>query len=599
MKKKAIHHSKQMSCAQQEAVTAGDLLCILAGPGCGKTFTVVARIFHLLETLHPWERIAVGTFTNQGATELRQRIEDAMPDQSHRVDVGTFHALAKLQLQKGAKRPATVTHALKRKIIECVCSAHDIEVGNTRLDDVIHEVDAALVRHPGGVKVPSTTYEVIAARYEEQLRRHNNRDMADDIRAAVHGMSHGTVAPLGVRHLLIDEFQDSDALQLDWVHLHVKGKVLVTVCGDDDQSIYKFRRALGYAAVLAFLEQTNAPTVVLNASYRCGSEIVRHANQLIAHNDPNRVPKKLVSAADYAGTVTIHAFMSERREAEYIVERVSAPGEELGKWAVLGRNRKNLDLIAEALKDAGIPHEIIGETSFWDLEPMAAFLEALAFVAGVEESGLALLLYHAKVSREHVNELLESLAASKDPLAVAFRGFESFECSRDTQALWILQEVLATCMAAFAEGDIETVMNELFDYFEVWSPRFVTPKQREAAISSICGHCDDKPLAEVVRRLRRKAKPGDDPRPRASVVRLSTLHSAKGLEWDNVFLVRSEEGVMPASRSDACDERNLFYVGMTRARHQLIITFTVCKKRKVSRFAVEAGLFDEEEKSAA
>ena len=561
---------------QAKAATAPGHCLVSAGPGSGKTRLLAARGGRLLnEDDH---RIAAVTFTRDAARELRERIRAAGPPGSgKRVLAGTFHSLALRQLKEANQGPRRIASGSERRnlirdaIKESGLSGLSLEEAEAQIDAL--KADPA----PPPDETESMPGRLHAA-YAKALRRAGMMDFADLLRTVLNGMKQGSLPPLPVAHILVDEGQDMDLVQYEWLQFHWRAGVLVTYVGDDDQSIYGWRQALGGTGFRSSKEATDAQGVDRGTNYRCRPDILRPAIRLIEHS-PDRLQKSLRSQRPEGGQVQVVDGGTRAAEAHKAAETIPFYGEP-HQWAVLARTKRLLDSVELALMAEGIPVKRPGGASFWETIGPATLLSLLRSMTDDHPAGVVSAL---------------RFAGGRPPPSVEHPGSAT--------------EALHQATAGGSEDSETKIAQDLADRFPEWRA-LVTGKQGRAALAIraaarwLAKHADSR--AETIESaggvlaklqgtlLQRLAFVGKSNESSGEenvepAVILTTLHGSKGLEWDYVWLFGFEEGLLPHDESPVDEERRLAYVGMTRAREGLFISFSP-HEGSPSRFLGEAGL---------
>lgn len=541
--------------SQRAAGSADGHSLVLAGPGSGKTRLLSAKAQYLLECNNVGVLAAV-SFTRDSASELVVRIG---PQYQDRVQAGTFHALA---LQQAGRSRGRILDESGR--IHYIVDALERTGIDMPLDYAITTIDRfkATMAPP-----PSEGEEAEVFRaYQSALSKHGLIDFQDILLNSVKGMRAGEIKPVPAKWLLVDEAQDMDDVQYAWIMCHVKAGAEVTLVADDDQSIYGWRHALGYAGLVRFERDTQARRFVLNANYRSEPRIVAGSLSVIANNaerfDKRIQPKRRRTEAEAA--VRVRAYDSQYTEAEAVAEALrSAPA----GWGVLSRTNRRLDLVELSCGAIGVPVIRLGGKSFWDRAPAAAFL---AFLDDLVKQDL-----RSGVTR---------LASFVDGVTR-----EDLERLHD------------------ADKPTHTALRELVKHAPEWSRLAAQAKRADLALRAIAlwgdKYLQKKPMsvfrpamrhvtrlngsvAQRVAYIRRAKKKTADPDAERPV--LASLHASKGLEWPQVWLVGCEDGHMPHVDAPLDEERRLFYVGMTRAKDGLFISHSL-EDAVASRFIAEIG----------
>lgn len=554
---------------QREVVELRRHCVAIACPGAGKTKTIAAKAALLLSD--PAAVVGAVTFSKDAAVVLRDRILALAGDGARkRLIAGTFHSLAFKQLGKRD----IATDGDRMGLIARVIAELGLEWKPEEVVLVIERIKTNFGRVAAG-----TVDAQIYAAYQAALERNGKIDFQDMLRLAVAGMETGDIAPYRLTDLLVDEFQDTDPLQYRWVELHAKAGARVTVVGDDDQSIYGFRAALGFRGMESFASSFNAQRVVLGMNYRCYDEILSAADRVI-RNNADRIPKILRADRGSGGTVATKRSDDEYGDAVAAVETLH-PLLTAGKsCAILARTNRILDPIEAVCRSHGVPYFRASGSSVLNRPQGALMCNLLDVAEGRKQNGLDAVLGYMGMS----TPLLAVLHRDMGPVLVQRQ-------KKDLVTLG-LPEDTATVYRSF--------MKRLSEWQEMCERRFyslvldgvhelmMAYAKTDQSVRAIQGTYDvlsrlSGTFAERIEYLRR-----DNNTPADGALVLTTMHSSKGLEWDHVWISRAEEGVVPDEKSTESEERRLFYVAMTRARDGL--TIATIKKNAVSRFVIESAV---------
>ena len=572
---------------QQEVVDHDGHCLVVACPGSGKTRVIIEKMTHILSSI-PKSRLCAVTFTRDAAIELKKRLADAVDKKLvwGRTRVGTFHSLAIRQLRASGQLGKVASPAEQMAFVYRACMSSEEEVPMEEAVRIIETVKSSRSTVP---EEDSPIYKA----YANLLRQARVEDLYDVLKKSLTMMQAGQIIPYPVGYMLVDEFQDTDEIQLAWVLEHVKAGTKVTVVGDDDQSVYSFRRALGYAGMERFRVATNAQLIALGTNYRCRAEILDAGHELIRYNT-ERIDKALVAARGPGGSVRSMRFSTRVAEAEGVIEQIwsdviAAPENKrfkctvpAGKWAVLARNRRALDGVEKALNERNIRYLRPPSDSIWNRAPFVQFIgllrslqtsavdgidQTLAY-SGIEQDQIDYL--HANMQQDFWRIIDGELPALDDLPDDAFKTLRDFarQASGWRKALRAGNYDLAICGAS--------------DWF---SDRTRDPDDVELLkdlTKSICrlkGGLSQRVIALTL---------SDDDDENPDGVSLMTMHGSKGLEFDNVWIIAAEDGVIPSKKNPVYDEeRRLMYVAMTRAKNNLFISSRVSVP--VSPFVIEAG----------
>ncbi len=601
--------------AQREAVTAppGSVL-VLAGAGSGKTRVLVHRIAWLLqvEGFSPWNLLAV-TFTNKAACEMRQRIEALLDQPAGGMWIGTFHGLA---------------HRLLRAHWEEAGLPQGFQILDA--DDqfrlvrrIVREMNLDEARWP-----PRQAQWFINQNKDEGLRAEHLDDGGDpyqrqliaiyrEYEAACQRAGVVDFAELLLRAhelwrdrpdvlahyrerfgaILVDEFQDTNAIQYAWLRLLAGSDDRLFVVGDDDQSIYGWRGARVENLLDFQKHYPNARLIRLEQNYRSSGNILRAANAVIANN-PGRLGKELWTEDAEGEPIRVYAAFNETDEARFVIDRIQAAANDglaRREMAILYRTTAQSRLFEEALIQSGIPYRVYGGLRFFEraeIKDALAYLRLLAnrhddpsFERAVNQPPRGIGARTLEAIRDHARDFGCSLwAASQDLLrggamntraANALRGFLELidELAAETEAQDLVECVEAVLHRVRLREHFEKSRDgkgpdrvENLEELVNAARQFESPEEAAemGALDAFLAHAS--------------LEAGDNQADQwEDAVQLMTLHSAKGLEFPLVFIGGMEEGLFPHSMSAEDpqrleEERRLCYVGMTRAMRQLWLT---------------------------
>jgi superfamily I DNA/RNA helicase len=600
---------------QEKAVrtTEGPLL-ILAGAGSGKTRVITMRVaFLIAQGVNP-ENILAVTFTNKAANEMRERLAGLIEkEQAKKVTMCTFHALCVRILRSaidklGYKRNFSIYDegdqmGLIKKIINR-SAAKDEKLEPSTAKNLISKAKNNGWSAPTDEK---TLIGTVFARYQVELKQLNAVDFDDLLLLAVKLLSeHDDVRDrwrARFRYLMIDEFQDTNRLQLDLVSLlgrRPDARPNVCVVGDDDQSIYGWRGAEA-SNILEFESHFPEPAVIkLEQNYRSTGAILATANSLIKNN-PRRRPKKLWSANGDGEKVQVVQMPDDREEAQYIAEDIqrrqmelSLPGEE---FAVLFRMNAQSRLLETNLRARKIPYRIIGGKSFFDRREVKDLLAYASCLLNTDDDVSLLRIINTPargISPATVEKALEQSSRSNCSVfeTLSSPAFRAGLTTRTCNSIQAFADFLDGFETRLNEplSDHVAILRELIGqsgYMEELRRTCKTPEealQRENNVIELMKSFEEfgKRSSEGLRgfldeMMLRQERLEDSDEAKGSGVTLITLHAAKGLEFPHVYLIGLEEGLLPHDRSKmegtVDEERRLLYVGITRARQTLVLTW--------------------------
>ncbi|GAA5482334.1 ATP-dependent helicase [Haloferula sargassicola] len=600
--------------AQRDAVgTLDGPVLILAGAGTGKTRTVTCRISNMLESGISPENVLAVTFTNKAAAEMRERIGGMVGrKKAEKMTVCTFHSLCVRLLRGGIDR-------LGYKKNFSICTQTDqvgvmkqliVRKGGKEEKIKAEEVLAAVSKAKNAglplEKMKDDFISQLAVAYDNELRVRNAVDFDDLLLLAEKLLrEHADVRDhfrQVYKRVTVDEFQDTNGLQMQLLQQLVGKPYHVCVVGDDDQSIYGWRGAES-ANILEFERFFPNPTVIrLEENYRSTEAILHTANSLIRHNAGRR--EKMLRPTMAGGEpVRLVGMPGDEEEAEFIAEEIlGLKGSEKRPWedfAILFRTNMQSRKLEEALRKSQVPYRMVGAQSFFDkreVKDVMAYLEILddpradvpllrILNSPPRGIGQATTVMATDFSRERELSVWEAMC---DP------EFADLLAAKARNAIGEFVALVVTAKAKI-DGKVEPankVLSEFLDEcgYRDWLERGCkNPQEASQRMESI-----HELLQEVSKYVQRgksirkflddsalASDREDDDLEKKSGATLITLHASKGLEFPVVYLVGLEEGVLPHRRSieegTKDEERRLLYVGITRAQKKL--TMTYCQAR--------------------
>ena len=561
-----IFHGLNESQKNAVMTTEGPLL-IVAGPGTGKTFTIIRRIAYLIDQGVKPENIAAVTFTSRAAREMRERTGDLLGREACGIFIGTFHLLGLTMLKDGRQNNFMIYDREEQiALLKRLCKDSGISRNmNDGKRSSYQNIAEKISRIKNLLEDRADGFGDIYEAYQSAMKTNDALDFDDLILKPIEML--GSANPALQHHhafeyVMVDEYQDINPAQYKFVKLLAGNKKNLCAIGDSDQAIYAFRGA-DLKNFLSFGDDfKDAKRIVLTEHYRSTATILNAAGGLIKHNR-KRIAKELNTVRDKGRMVTILSVPDERAEAELIIEEIekriggtshyqllkksasstTSVGVEnydsdgsycFSDFAVIFRTNAQAKALEEAFNDSGIPFQVIGGKYLQrkkEFVYIASFLKAVIKPVGNQ---------HFDALPEKTDEtLLEKFRELKDSVSLpeflkALRDEPAIEKYIHEENLTLLEEVAATYQQMSPSEGIISFINEL-------------------ALFS----------------------PADVFHPKADAVALMTLHMAKGLEFKTVFMSGVEEGLIPYTMNkedvDTEEERRLFYVGMTRAMDELFL----------------------------
>ena len=558
-------------------------LLIVAGAGTGKTSTLTSRVKHFLEGGRGMERICAITFTNKAAREMEERIGEV--GRGHFI--GTFHSLGSRILRKHAhllgRTPDFVifdendSFALVKKVLkEAGAKKESAALMRDKISDRKNSAKTAArpaeeKRTPGSEN--DETFEDIFLRYEQGLRNANAFDFDDLLHKVVLIFSKDPQAlkkyQEWFRHVLVDEYQDVNPIQYELVKMLAGGGASLSVVGDAEQTIYGWRGS-DIGIFLRFPDEwKNSNMVTLTQNYRSTGNILRAAGGVIANNEYKTKVKRAVDlwTENAEGErVTIYETYDEDSEAEWIANRVAAEPEiETG---ILYRTNTQSRALEQALLRRRIPYRVYGGLKFYERREIKDIIAALRFALNPND----------ELSRERLD-----------------KSFSQKVCRA-------VREAFAATESRSPEALVETFLAAA-EYFDYMDRTMTNPRDRRENIEELLRFAAEfealPPFLEEVALLQATDAMGkrDRAKENSAKVNLMTIHLAKGLEFDRVFVAGCTEGILPHARSadteeELQEERRLMYVAMTRARKKLFLSFYGIPSRFLGEIPQDATRFE-------
>ncbi|MBO9661318.1 UvrD-helicase domain-containing protein [Dokdonella sp.] len=602
-------------------------LLVLAGAGSGKTRVITEKIAYLIRRRNlSASKIAAITFTNKAAREMRERVGKLVSGSAAEgLTVCTFHALglkflqlehARANLRRGfSVLDADDTQGLVKELAP-----------KNAKPDVLFALQSLLSRAKNEGLTPEQAADRAAsprereaadiyAAYQRRLAAFNAVDFDDLIRLPLMVLETDAEARAGwrerLRYLLVDEYQDTNSAQYRLVKTLAGERGMFTAVGDDDQSIYAWRGANPENLAELAKDYPQLRVVKLEQNYRCGRRILRAANAVIAHN-AHVFEKKLWSQEAEGPPIRVLECRDDEHEAECVAGSIAHLAEKhkaaWHEFAVLYRGNHQSRALEKALRMARVPYHVTGGTAFLDRAEVKDLLAYLRLINNPDDD--AAFLRVVNLPRRDIGattlEKLGELAGARHVSLLraaqsdAVLGQLAARSASSLVGFAGLIRDLAQRAERVAAADLVEELIRRVGYAEHIAAQVKEPTLRERRLENL------KELAEWFRAMQKDGAAGDlaaqlallshgdrdDP---GNAARLMTLHSAKGLEFRFVFLVGLEDGMLPHEGSLAEgrveEERRLMYVGITRAKEQLSMSYAKRKRRFGEIIANEPSRF--------
>ena len=605
---------------QDEAIKHGNGPCmVLAPPGSGKTLIVTERTRYLIEEsgVRP-DQILVITFTRYAAREMKERFERLTAGKNYPVTFGTFHSIfyGILKCAYGIGANNLMSEKESSVLLQEVLDQTNIE-STPEVEDE-EELVRELLREVGMVKnglyhlkdfhskyLTQDEFAEVFRSYEHQKKELKKFDF-DDMLVQCYALFRKKPEILQgwqkrFQYILIDEFQDINRVQYEVIRMLAAPRYNLFVVGDDDQSIYGFRGAKPELMLYMKQEFPSLRTISLTVNYRSTEFITGAAARVILHND-TRFYKRVQSFRGRGQNVHVQEVLDEQEEAQYVTEEIQKKldqGIKPGEIAVLFRAAVQARMISEILSEHRIPFEMRDYvTNFYRHFIVKDMMEYLQLAAGKRDRSLFLTI---------CNRPLRYLARnSMENRQVNFEDLRKFYCDKD----WMLDIIdqfdvdvrMMKNMAPYAaiqyirkKIGYDDFLKEYAEKHQIsWKQLMDVMAELEERSKNFKSYDEweihiAKYTQELEEQQARKIK-GE----RENKVQLMTIHSAKGLEFEDVFVIHANEGEIPHQKAEKKDEieeeRRLFYVALTRAKNNLCISYITQKNGnsiKPSRFVEE------------
>lgn len=607
---------------QDEAIKHGNGPCmVLAPPGSGKTLIVTERTRYLIEEsgVRP-DQILVITFTRYAAREMKERFERLTAGKNYPVTFGTFHSIfyGILKCAYGIGASNLMSEKESSVLLQEVLDQTDIE-STPEVEDE-EELVRELLREVGMVKnglchlkdfhskyLTQDEFAEVFRSYEHQKKELKKFDF-DDMLVQCYALFRKKPEILQgwqkrFQYILIDEFQDINRVQYEVIRMLAAPRYNLFVVGDDDQSIYGFRGAKPELMLYMKQEFPSLRTISLTVNYRSTEFITGAAARVILHND-TRFYKRVQSFRGRGQNVHVQEVLDEQEEAQYVTEEIQKKldqGIKPGEIAVLFRAAVQARMISEILSEHRIPFEMRDYvTNFYRHFIVKDMMAYLQLAAGKRDRSLFLTI---------CNRPLRYLARnSMENRQVNFEDLRKFYCDKE----WMLDIIdqfdvdvrMMKNMAPYAaiqyirkKIGYDDFLKEYAEKHQIsWKQLMDVMAELEERSKNFKSYDEwEIHIAKYTQELEeQQAKARKIKGERENKVQLMTIHSAKGLEFEDVFVIHANEGEIPHQKAEKKDEieeeRRLFYVALTRAKNNLCISYITQKNGnsiKPSRFVEE------------
>lgn len=595
-------------------------LLVLAGAGSGKTRVITQKIAYLLQDCgYRAGNVCAVTFTNKAANEMRSRIASSLPAGIRRgLKVATFHTLGLSIIKRdlavlGLKPGFSIFD--QEDCLQVFRSLLPASQGNDQ--EILKQVQQQVSRWKNALFSPKTVTLVpnvdlkmveIYQRYQQSLQAYNAVDFDDLIRLPVELLQEN-IASLEhwqnkIRHLLIDEYQDSNTCQYELVKLLVGARAQFTVVGDDDQSIYAWRGARPENLAQLQADFPKLKMIKLEQNYRSSKRILHAANQLISHN-PHVFTKQLWSELGHGDLIRVHTCKDDQDEAELVVADIIShklrQRTQYADYAILYRGNHQSRVFEKVLRNQGIPYHLSGGQSWFSRAEVkdvfsyfkllcnpaddAAFLRTINTPKrGIGDATLEILGRYAQTREQSLYACADHLALTGE-LGDKARAllFEFKQWMERMKNRCELEPVVSVLRDLVDESGYEAYLYSLTDTPLKAQKRMDNVWELVEWIGRMMEKSKEKTLTDIINQLILIDILEKSDEPTQDTIQLMTLHASKGLEFPYVYLVGMEEELLPHRVSideDHIDEeRRLAYVGITRAQRGLCLTLARQRRR--------------------
>ena len=611
--------------AQRDAVHSDDNILVCATAGSGKTTVLAEKAKNILRKSRD-SHILLVTFSREAAMEMAERIKRSRVTPpipaSHlrRVTFGTYHSLALRQLKAAGKvkkilSGLEIRHAVQRSLWDAKLKIPA---------DEATEMIATCKCNPE-YEDENPAISDLTALYQSHLEAMDGMDFADILLKANRLMRNGLCQPLHATHVLADEYQDTDAIQAEWLEHHFAGGRLACAVGDDDQSIYAFRRSLGYKGMQRFIHATQARIINLDTNYRSTSGIVFTAGRLIAKNTDRLLKNFKVSRGEGPQPTLITVTKGQDQACE-IAKNILSLCEDNplpedyddkysvfvnpGEAAVLARTNIQLDAIEDVCRRMGIPFYRNGSL-FWDQKILQTYLLLLQSLDRREGAGLEIALRWAGMTDNTLRKMASgagnNLWAYANPsgpvvtetmplyvmdLLNRFRAYKPLRGGERHSGAVMAIDSIAEWMRLVINGSLALTSKSVDG---APKQKMLKASERSAINTLEMGRDSLRRYEGSLRARINKVQSSGSTKDKSGVA-LATFHASKGLEYKHVLLPDIDAGSVPPPEAEESlaaleEERRIFFVAMTRARDTL--TLYRNELLPVSEFLWDAGLYSE------
>lgn len=601
---------KDLNQNQLRAVTSNNKkILVMAGAGSGKTKVLTTRIMHQLKQGASTFDICAFTFTNKAASEMKWRLEAMIKKEGLEIEppiISTFHSYCysfisyqDFYFDLGfTKRPEVIMDSDKEKIIQNILSQYEEDYSDIPFVKNISRVKNG-AKLEGIKEKDILMFNTVYHEYQEALLASNSLDFDDMIPMFIKLCKTNKMFKdlVQTKYLLIDECQDTNQIQYELINILSERYGNVFMVGDEDQLIYSFRSS--DVAILKDFQLFADEVIILNQNYRCNQDILNHANKLIEYN-PNRLKKELFSEIKTIKNVEYKEFTSTNDEAitvAYRIKELVDSGFKYSDIAILYRNNNQSYTIEKELNGLDIPYQLFGGKPFFEYKDVKSIIYTyrLLFNPKNEIAFMNIYNFNYKIEvYEYQIFMNDYKLQSLDLITYA----ANYKYNPKFQKLGLDLMQLKKDLEHLSNYDFFLKLLEVLHYNKYLKESNKQKPQysRIMALKDMIQNLERNDLEDSFNQMildNQKQNPNNK-------VSLLTIHKAKGLEFEVVFVIGFNEGILPGYQKQGKEleeERRLGYVAITRAKQQLYLYCSIIHfingnmtKLKPSSFLVEAGI---------
>ncbi len=606
---------------QRKAVTtvSGPVL-VIAGAGSGKTRVLTYRVAYLIEALGvPPENILAVTFTNKAANEMRTRIENLLNINTRGLFIGTFHSICVRILR------ANIDYLPYDKNFSIFDRDDQLRVVKKLLEEIkSRETPKRLLHHIQKIKAghepESDWHYEFFKKYQQKLLELNAMDF-DDLLINTRKLfeEHREVKNFYAEKFMyihVDEYQDTNRIQYELLRHLSSTHGNIFVVGDDDQSIYSFRGA-DIRNILHFERDfPNATIIRLERNYRSTKNILKAASVLIANNTM-RKGKTLWTDGPEGDKLIVHESFNEREEAEFVAGKIEEFGRPFSRNLILYRTNAQSRIFEEVFNKRGLPYIIVGAIKFFERKEIKDLIAYLKLILNPKDDISFLRIVntpHRGIGVKTIKHLSDYAIEEGLHLLEAIPGFVEYKGTKYIKLKRFYDLIARYIKMKEKKEDVFSILHDLINTLEFEEYIKKTYSGQEARekvegrienVNALLGMAqefvisqNDPTLENFMEHISVQTEQDDMDIEQKDRITIMTVHNAKGLEFENVFITGMEDGVFPhksalSTTYELEEERRLFHVAITRAKKRVIITYAKERSIRFGEFLSPSRFLDE------